>query len=107
MKNDSTVNFAHKVYHHSNISLCDILFMFFRDDVRDKFEEIKHLMEEGKTNHVVKLPDPGYEQLVIDNIKDIEKIIELPGNHHAEAFARATSLKGAVKEELYKEALTA
>ena len=96
----------HIVYHHSNISLFDIP-IFCRDDVRDKFEEIKHIMEEGKTNHVVKLPDPGYEKLVIDNIKDIEKIIELPGNHHDEAFARATSLKGAVKEELYKEALTA
>lgn len=68
-------------------------------DAEDELKEIKHFMEESKTNHAIKTPTPEFESLVTKGIDDVEYYIKC--SNHQEVASRVHNLKTMVKKELY------
>ena len=64
-------------------------------DVKDKVDEIKHLMNEAKTNRGIKCPN---EALQLRALHEIEDSLS---KRHQEAYSNMMKLKMEIKADLY------
>ena len=78
-------------------------------DVDGEINELKHVMEEHKTNHAVACPHQQLEDLVRSNMNEIYELQASASNDwvtHDEAYRRVRLLKNLVKAELYRKDAT-
>jgi hypothetical protein len=75
-------------------------------DIDEEIDQLKHIMEEHKTNHAVNCPHAQLEETVRSNMDEIHHLLS-SGNTdlmtHDEAYRRVRLLKNLVKAELYRK----
>jgi hypothetical protein len=75
-------------------------------DIDDEINQLKHVMQEHKTNHAVACPQAQLEELVRNNMDEIFHLQSTASNDwvtHDEAYRRVRLLKNMVKAELYRK----
>ena len=64
-------------------------------DVKEKVDEIKHLMNEAKTNRSIKCPNEALQ------LRALQEIEESLAKRHHEAYTNMMKLKMEIKADLY------